>query len=269
MLRGTGCGEWEDMCTFEGSGSAATRGKECACCCRRRMWYLIGAAFRLIISSSSSSSSRPALAQQQLAECEEGAHNGKRLELIPLFWNLLRRGSSPNSRKGGIFLLLLKSPQVPSLLQFRNCFHCKGTRRTASGLTSLCHATDDDHGGDSNNYECRMQHFRSHLPSLPLPYPCVLMMHFTYIDNIRFIFSTGRRPYIPTVMRATVSPHDATAKNDATEDSRFYKLLHMGLEIVSFPFITTGELKWATGIMSVNDDFETCASTTFLCLHTL
>jgi hypothetical protein len=114
-----------------------------------------------------------------------------------------------------------------------------------------------------------MQHLRSHLPSLPLPYPCVLIIRFTCIDNFRFIFPTGRRPYIPTVMRATVSPHDATAKNGATEDSRFYKLLHMGLKIISFPFITTGELKWATGIMSVNDDFETCASTTISCLHTL
>jgi hypothetical protein len=66
-------------------------------------------------------------------------------------------------------------------------------------------------------------------------------------------------------MPATVSPHDATAKTVTPGDNCFIKTLHTVWDILSYPFITTGELKWATGILSVNDDFETCATTTMFC----
>jgi hypothetical protein len=61
---------------------------------------------------------------------------------------------------------------------------------------------------------------------------------------------------ICALMSATVSPHDATSKN---EPGVLSKLLDVVWNIAAYPFITNGELKWATGILSVDDDFETCA----------
>ena len=56
-------------------------------------------------------------------------------------------------------------------------------------------------------------------------------------------------------MSATVSPHDATKSEDGIlrSVSRFF------WNVLAYPFATHGELKWATGILSVDDDFETCA----------
>jgi hypothetical protein len=57
-------------------------------------------------------------------------------------------------------------------------------------------------------------------------------------------------------MAATISPHDATPNDQPTFTS---KVLDVAWRVVAFPFITDGELKWATGILSVDDDFESCA----------
>jgi hypothetical protein len=35
-------------------------------------------------------------------------------------------------------------------------------------------------------------------------------------------------------------------------------VLHTFWKGLTYPFNTDGELKWATGILSVDDDFETC-----------
>jgi hypothetical protein len=56
-------------------------------------------------------------------------------------------------------------------------------------------------------------------------------------------------------MCASVSPHDSTTQN---EPGFVHQLMHQTWNLISYPFITDGELKWATGILSVNDDFETC-----------
>ncbi len=56
-------------------------------------------------------------------------------------------------------------------------------------------------------------------------------------------------------MSSAISPHDATAKNEAGLLSKF---LGAVWNVVAYPFITHGELKWATGILSIDDDFETC-----------
>ncbi len=53
-----------------------------------------------------------------------------------------------------------------------------------------------------------------------------------------------------------VSPHDATATKEAGLSSKIFNAIW---KVVAFPFITDGELKWATGILSADDDFETCA----------
>ncbi len=57
-------------------------------------------------------------------------------------------------------------------------------------------------------------------------------------------------------MAASVSPHDAVTKE---EPGILSKLLDAAWNVVAFPFITQGELKWATGILSVDGDFESCA----------
>lgn len=59
-------------------------------------------------------------------------------------------------------------------------------------------------------------------------------------------------------MCASVSPHDATSK----EEPILSKVLDAAWSVAAFPFITHGELKWATGILSLDDDFESCAFTT-------
>ena len=56
-------------------------------------------------------------------------------------------------------------------------------------------------------------------------------------------------------MSSAISPHDATAKNEAGLSSKFFGAVW---NVVAYPFITHGELKWATGILSIDDDFETC-----------
>ncbi len=61
-------------------------------------------------------------------------------------------------------------------------------------------------------------------------------------------------------MCASVSPHDATSK----EEPILSKVLDAAWSVVAFPFITNGELKWATGILSLDDDFEACAITSFI-----
>ena len=57
-------------------------------------------------------------------------------------------------------------------------------------------------------------------------------------------------------MSATVSPHDAKAEEGP---GIFRRALHRIWKGFTYPFNTDGELKWATGILSVDDDFETCA----------
>jgi hypothetical protein len=66
-------------------------------------------------------------------------------------------------------------------------------------------------------------------------------------------------------MCASVSPHDATSK----EEPILSKVLDAAWSVVAFPFITNGELKWATGILSLDDDFESCAITSFISYETL
>jgi hypothetical protein len=50
-------------------------------------------------------------------------------------------------------------------------------------------------------------------------------------------------------MSATVSPHDATKQ----EDGIVSRLLGALCNVLAYPFATHGELKWATGILSVDD----------------
>ena len=57
-------------------------------------------------------------------------------------------------------------------------------------------------------------------------------------------------------MSATVSPHDA---NTEEGPGILKRALHTIWKGFTYPFNTDGELKWATGILSVDDDFETCA----------